>query len=145
MLVRRLAVESGEARMDHLNKKAMMRVLKDWKIYCAILMYAGAVCTGYATAYFNPTIIRQMGYTAEASQVRVIPIFMAAAVTALCIAYLTDRTQHRYGYAMSGVVVGTIGYAIFLNQEKVSIGVRYLACFLVTIGGYMVQPVCWCK
>ena len=145
MLMSRLAVEDGEARMDRLDKKAAMRIIKDWKIYCAILMYAGAVCTGYATAYFNPTIIRQMGYTAEASQVRVIPIFMAAAVMALVIAYSTDKLQHRYAFAMSGVVVGTIGYAIFLNQTRVSIGVRYLACFLVTVGGYMVQPVCWCK
>jgi hypothetical protein len=43
-------------------------------------MYFGVVNTGYATSFFIPTILNEMGYTAIASQVRSIPIFCVAAV-----------------------------------------------------------------
>lgn len=48
ILVARLAQDHGEARMDHLNRRAAKRVFSDWKIYCGILMYLGVVNTGYS-------------------------------------------------------------------------------------------------
>lgn len=77
LLVARLAADVGEARMDRLDKQAVKRVFSDWKIYCGILMYFGVVNTGYATSFFTPTIIKQLGYTSAAAQVRSIPIFSA--------------------------------------------------------------------
>ena len=41
---------------------------------------------------------------------------------------------------MSGIVLGTIGYAVLLSQEHVTIGVRYMAIFFVASAGYIVQP-----
>lgn len=48
VLVAKLAQDNGEARMDHLDKRAAKRVFSDWKIYCAVFMYFGIVNTGYA-------------------------------------------------------------------------------------------------
>lgn len=48
LLVTKLAVNDGVARMDHLDKLAARRVFGDWKIYCGVLMYLGIVNTGYA-------------------------------------------------------------------------------------------------
>lgn len=48
MLVAKLARDNGEARMDHLDKRAAKRVFSDWKIYCGIMMYLGIVNTGYS-------------------------------------------------------------------------------------------------
>lgn len=55
MLVARLAQDHGEARMDHLNKRAARRVFSDWKIYCGILMYLGLVNTGYSGSVSKPS------------------------------------------------------------------------------------------
>ncbi|CCD49739.1 hypothetical protein BofuT4_P094470.1 [Botrytis cinerea T4] len=93
-------------------------------------MYMGVVNTGYATSFFLPTIIQEMGYTAIDSQ-------------CLVIAYLTDRLQHRFAFTIAGVVVGIIGYVILICQSYVSTGIKYMACFLITTGGYMTQPVTW--
>jgi hypothetical protein len=103
----------------------------------------GVVNTGYATSFFIPTIIQEMGYTAAMSQVRSIPIFIVAAVAALLVAWATDKMKHRYAFTIAGVVVGGIGYVILLNQGSVSVGVKYMACFFITTGGYMTQPVTW--
>ncbi|ESZ92068.1 MFS transporter [Sclerotinia borealis F-4128] len=144
ILIQRLKDDmGGDTRLNTLNKRSTKRILGDWKIYVAILMYMGVVTTGYATSFFIPTIIQEMGYTAISSHVRTIPIYCVAAVTSLIIAYLTDHLQHRFGFTIAGVVVGTIGYIILLCQSHVPTGAKYMACFFITTGGYMTQPVTW--
>lgn len=82
-----------------------------------------------------------MGYTAEQSQIRAIPIFVVAAVLSIIVAYATDYTKHRYAFIVAGCVVGIIGYAILLNLFAVSVDVRYMAAFFITMGGFMAQPI----
>ncbi|KAK4943530.1 hypothetical protein LTR28_008423 [Elasticomyces elasticus] len=75
LLIARLRVDGGAATMNRLDKAAAKRVFGDWKIYTGIVMYLGVVNTGYATSFFIPTIIKELGYTSTAAQVRSIPIF----------------------------------------------------------------------
>lgn len=95
----------------------------------------------FRVQFFIPTIITQLGYTAQEAQVRSIPIFIVAALLCIATAYLTDRMRHRYAFTMIGVMVATIGYIILLCQRSVSLGVQYFALFLVVSGGYITQPV----
>lgn len=141
MLLRKLSDDTGDARMDRLDKKSAKRIFLDWKIWCGTFMYMGALVTGYATSYFIPTIINQMGYTAAQSQIRAIPVFIVAAVVSLVVALSTDRLKHRYSFIIAGCVVGIIGYAILLNLTRVTVGVRFMAAFFITTGGFMAQPV----
>lgn len=104
-------------------------------------MYMGCVVTGYSVSFFTPTILHQLGWTAVHAQVMSIPIYAAAGCIGLVIALLTDRFQHRYGFAMLGVLVATSGYIILLRQHSVSVGVRYAALFLCATGAYIVQPI----
>lgn len=122
LLQKRLTRDTGEARMDTLNRKSAKRIFSDWKIYCATFMYMGVVNTGYATSFFIPTIIQEMGYTAAMSQVRSIPIFVVATVSALTVAWLTDKSKHRYSFTILGVAVGSSGYVILLCQNHVPVG-----------------------
>lgn len=82
-----------------------------------------------------------MGYTSAMSQILTIPIFACATIVAIGTAFATDKLRHRFSFVILGVVVGSTGYAIMLNMRSVSVGVRYLACFLITTGGYISQPI----
>jgi hypothetical protein len=141
LLVARLALDAGDARMNRLDKQAAKRVFGDWKIYCGIVMYMGVVNTGYATSFFTPTIIKQLGFTSAAAQVRSIPIFIVATCCSLLTAWATDRLRHRYSFTILGLCIASTGLIILLCQDHVSTGVRYMAIFLVTSGGYITQPV----
>ncbi|KEQ99842.1 hypothetical protein AUEXF2481DRAFT_45783 [Aureobasidium subglaciale EXF-2481] len=141
LLTSRLQVDSGEAVMNRLDKAATRRIFTDWKIYTGVVMYMGIVNTGYAGSFFVPTIIREMGYTSSAAQVRSIPIFVVAAITSIAAAWLTDRLRHRFAFCIFGLVVASIGYAMLLAQEGLSVGVKYFALFLVVPGGYITQPI----
>ena len=41
LLIKRLAIDAGGARMDTLNGRSARRIFTDWKIYCGVLMYMG--------------------------------------------------------------------------------------------------------
>jgi MFS family permease len=121
----------------------------------------GIVNTGYASSFCNtppipyqsnhitnpspppviPTIIKDLGYTSSTAQIRSIPIFIVATVTALIAAYLTDRLHHRYWFCISGLVIASIGYIILLAQHNLSAGVKYFALFLIVPGGFITQPI----
>lgn len=134
LLIARLAADAGEARMNRLDKRAAKRIFGDWKIYCGTVMYLGVVNTGYATSFFIPTIIKQLGYTSAEAQVRSIPIFIVATVCALTTAVITDRLKHRFSFCILGVCVAFIGYVMLLCQSSLSTGVQYFAIFLITSG-----------
>lgn len=121
--------------MSRLDRLALTRVFSDWKLYIGTLMYFGVVNTGYATSFFIPTIVLELapGTTSAEAQAKSIPIFVAAAAGSLLVAWATDRTRHRYGFCMAGVVVASVGYVILLCQGSVSARVRYMACFFVTV------------
>jgi len=81
-----------------------------------------------------------MGFSAQAAQVRTIPIYVTATILSLLVAVLTDRLRHRFGFCMLGIVLASVGYALLLNYHLV-VGVRYFALFLVVNGGFLSQPV----
>ncbi|KAH1327098.1 hypothetical protein KXX16_006424 [Aspergillus fumigatus] len=141
LLLRRLAQDQGEARMDRLDKKSLRRAFSDPKIYLGPLMYFGIVNTGYAVSFFTPTILNQLGWTAVRAQVMSIPIYCVATVIALSAAYTSDRLRHRYLFTLAGCLIATMGYVILLCQASVPVGARYFAVFAITGGGYLTQPI----
>jgi hypothetical protein len=141
MVLARLSVDMVDARMDRLDKSAAKRVFTDWKVYINIIMYISVVNSSYALSFFTPTIINEMGYKAEAAQVRSIPVFVVAAVASVATAAWSDRLRHRFGFIIGGILVATAGYAVMLNYDRVPVGAKYAALFLVVSGGFIAQPV----
>ncbi|KAL4894105.1 major facilitator superfamily domain-containing protein [Aspergillus ambiguus] len=141
LLVRRLANDRGNTRMDRLDKPAARRTFRDPKLYLGPLMYFGIVNTGYAVSFFTPTILHQLGYTAVRAQVMSIPVYIVATVLSLTAAFLSDRLRHRYLFTLAGCLVATTGYVILLCQASVPVGARYFAIFAITSGGYLTQPI----
>ena len=103
-------------------------------------MYIGIVNTGYGIAFFTPTILNQLGWTSVRAQILTIPVYISSVVATLIFAVLSDHLQHRYSFAMIGILIGTIGYSLLLAQSHICVEARYLAIFLVAIGGNITQP-----
>ncbi|CAG8069231.1 unnamed protein product [Penicillium nalgiovense] len=141
LLLRRLSEDRGEAQMNRFDKQAIKRTFSDVKIYLGAIMYFGIVNTGYATSFFTPTILRQLGWTSVRAQVMSIPIYIVATVIALATAFISDRLRHRFTFTLLGCVIATIGYVILICQESVPVAARYFALFAITGGGYMTQPI----
>ncbi|KAI1384363.1 MFS general substrate transporter [Hypoxylon trugodes] len=131
----------GHVRMDTLNTYAYRLILTDWKIWLGGFIYMGVGTTGYATTFFMPTILREFGWEARAAQVHTIPVYAVSAVGMVSVSYLSDRLKHRYGFIMLGCVIATIGYGILLCQGGLSSEAKYGAVFLVSLGGFVCNPI----
>lgn len=103
-------------------------------------MYFGVVTTGYATSFFTPTILKQLGWTSVRAQVMSIPIYVVATIIVLATAFASDRLRHRFAFNIAGYMIATIGYILLLSQRSVLVGARYFALYEITGGGFMTQP-----
>lgn len=104
-------------------------------------MYLGIVTSTYATSFFIPTILRQLGWTSLRAQVMSIPIYVAAMGVTLTTAIMTDKLRHRFSFIIAGCVTCSIGYAVLLSMLSVPVGARYFALYLVTCGCWLAQPI----
>ncbi|KAK9858300.1 hypothetical protein MYU51_019297 [Penicillium brevicompactum] len=141
LLIQRLSEDRGEAQMNRFDKPAIKRTFTDIKLYLGPIMYFGIVNTGYATSFFTPTILKQLGWTSVRAQVMSIPIYLVATVIALTTAFASDRLRHRFAFTITGCIIATIGYVLLLCQSSVPVGARYFALYAITGGGYMTQPI----
>ncbi|KAK2865134.1 hypothetical protein FQN49_003882 [Arthroderma sp. PD_2] len=142
MLLNRLALDNNGAQMDRLDRPALKRCLFDIKIYLGMAMYFGAVTSGYATAFFTPTILHQFGWPSLKAQVMSIPIFVVSTVITLGVAWISDAIRHRFAFTIIGCVIATVGYVLLICQQHVPVGARYFAVFAITIGTFITQPIC---
>lgn len=147
ILQSRMAIDnaSDEARMDRLDKAAWARILKDWKIWIASIMYFALSVPGYSTLFFIPYILNQFGWVAEEAQLRTIPVYVVCTATMFIAAYLSDRAKHRYTFFMIGTAFNAMAYIILLCQgppapQGLSRDVRYMAVFFALIGQYISTP-----
>jgi len=101
--------------------------------------------TVYSVAIFAPTIINQFspGQSPRHVQALVIPIFVAAMVGCLTTAYASDKLKHRSSFAIFGYVLIIIGASLLINQNTLSIHVKYGALYFMAVGSYISLPMLW--
>ncbi|KAJ9299963.1 hypothetical protein DTO217A2_8069 [Paecilomyces variotii] len=143
----KLEADSGNsAHHIQIGFKDVVKVFKDYKVIIGGLMYFGLIVPAYGYAYFAPTIIKTYGYGNITTQLYSIPPWAAAFGFSMVIAYLSDRTRHRFIFALFPILVAIAGFAILMNVHgKEHRSVEYGALFLVTSGSYSAMPVivCW--
>ncbi|RAH47915.1 MFS general substrate transporter [Aspergillus brunneoviolaceus CBS 621.78] len=143
----KLAQDAGKSAVDvKTGWRDILAVFKDYKIFIGGWMYFGQVVTAYGYAYFAPTIIKTFGYGAIKTQFYSIPPWAAAFGFSMCIAYLSDRFQHRFLFTLLPMLVAMAGFGILINIHSTSQHhIQYGALFLVTSGCYSAMPVlvCW--
>lgn len=84
----------------------------------------------------QPTIIKNLGYTAAIAQLLTIPPYAFAFITTLATAIISERVGRRAPFIMGSALLGIIGYAILLgNTDPVSKpGVSYLGTIFAAGG-----------
>ena len=94
------------------------------------------------TKFTLPTITKAMGFSDTNAQLTSAPPYVAAAISAICFARLSDRFYWRMPFVAIPMVIVTVAYAIIislkgaLDEKK---GVAYFAVVLAVIGIYPIQ------
>ncbi|KAH0352719.1 MFS general substrate transporter, partial [Aureobasidium melanogenum] len=144
-VVNRLRSEQGASAADRKTSvKDVANVFKDYKIFLGGFMYFGLIVPAYSYAYFSPSIINGYGYGKIETQLHSVPPWAAAFGFAMILAYLSDKTRHRFAYAVFAVCIAIAGFAILISVHH-NRPLQYAALFLVAMGCYSAMPiiVCW--
>ncbi|KAF2021638.1 MFS general substrate transporter [Aaosphaeria arxii CBS 175.79] len=121
---------------QELHKEDVIAGAKDWKTWAwSIAQYCSHTVL-YSFSVFLPTIIAEMNgaWSTATVQALTVPVYALGAMTYLTCAFISDATQHRGIFCLSGALVMMVGY-IFLIVHK-SIALSFAGTFLVAMG-------CW--
>lgn len=111
------------------------------KMELTSLVFWGIVTPLYGIAFFLPTIIRDLGYTAADAQLLTVPIYVTAAGVGIIVAWLSDRQGTRTPFMLGTMIVGGLGYVIVLASAGRGVpGVVYFGVFVVGVGMYPAFP-----
>ncbi|KAF5349217.1 hypothetical protein D9756_009501 [Leucocoprinus leucothites] len=105
-------------------------------LLAVVLFCDGTVLFGLA--YFAPSIVQGLGYTASRAQLMTVPPFAVAFVTATISAWISDRYRCRGLILILSSLMCVIGFAMFLGSTKHN--VQYGSLFFSIPGTYIVAP-----
>ncbi|KAL2009628.1 hypothetical protein VTN00DRAFT_5435 [Thermoascus crustaceus] len=138
LLMARIEEDGGSVRNDNISFRRVLPMIADWKIWNCVIAYMAAEETASSLVAFQPTILRDLGWTATSAQVHTIPVYATALVFTLACAWMSDYLQHRYSFTLFGAVLIVIGWSIELAQVSAP-GVRYMGMFFVTSGSFIMM------
>lgn len=141
----RLAADQGHSGVDRAIKASdIAHFFTDFKQWVGGFMYFAILIPGYGYAYFAPTIIKQLGYSALRTQLFSVPPWAAAFAWTLILAYLSDKTAHRSTYVVVSTCLSIVATATLLGVHK-NTNVEYGMLFLFVMGCYGAIPImaCW--
>ncbi|KAK2008883.1 major facilitator superfamily transporter [Colletotrichum eremochloae] len=87
---------------------------------------------------FMPTILADLGWTATQAQLYSVPPYVIAALTAILIAWYSDKTRQRGIFLAAFSVLAVVGFAILRFETQANI--RYMAVYFVTAGAFPGGP-----
>lgn len=144
-VIGRLRVDQGNSAVERkITLSDVGRVFKDYKVIVAGFMYFGLIVPAYGYAYFAPSIISSYGYSPIETQLHSVPPWVAAFGFSMLFAVASDRTGHRFGFAVFAILVAITGFSILLAVHN-NTNLQYAGLFLIAMGAYTAMPiiVCW--
>ncbi|KAE9994584.1 hypothetical protein EG327_008097 [Venturia inaequalis] len=81
-LLDRLSTERGD-EAESFKGQPWLSFLLDWQTWLNIVIYFGADMSAAAISQFSPTILKQMGFTSNAANLRNIPVWLVGALVAI--------------------------------------------------------------
>jgi sugar phosphate permease len=144
-LKQKLEIYQGNSGFEvKQNWNDIASVFKDPMLYITALCYFALVIPAYSYAFFAPTIIKDLGYTAMEAQRHSIYPWLATMGFSLIIATTSDYLRIRLPFALFAAAVAVAGLSIIFGAYT-NANARYAGCFLTAMGLYSCMPVliCW--
>ncbi|KEP54687.1 high-affinity nicotinic acid transporter [Rhizoctonia solani 123E] len=118
--------------------------VKDWKTYAYMLIFIACTTPTYSLALFLPTIISNMGYTAERSQLLSVPPYVLACILTVTAGITADRLKTRGRFMVGCFLLAIVGFAMLIASTTPA--VQYTAVFVASAGAFPNVAMCmsWC-
>lgn len=123
---------------ETFQMKYLWIAVSDYKTWISMGIYSGILMPLYAFSLFLPSIINQLGYSPNASQLLSVPPYVAATFLTIFIGWYGDRTRQRGFCNIFISFLGIVGFVMLLASSKPR--VKYAGTFLGALGIYPCAP-----
>jgi sugar phosphate permease len=123
---------------DEYHIKYLFAALKDWKIYVHMLITIGIYTPLYSISLFLPTIIKNMGYTNNKSQLMSVPPYVVGCIATISAGYAADKYKKRGPFMMLHCVIAIVGFVLLISTKNPH--VQYAGTFFAVSGIYPNVP-----
>jgi hypothetical protein len=130
----------SEHRHESFKWSEVSRGIFNISTWLSASAYFGILAGLYSFGLFLPTIIVELGYTANEAQLwSVIPYAVASVVTVI-VSIVSDRLKLRGVVMLFVLIPAIIGYAVIANISVAHPKVKYGMTFLMATGMYASVP-----
>ncbi|KAK3987285.1 putative transporter [Cladorrhinum sp. PSN332] len=114
------------------NSAQFFAALRDPKTWFYTVLNACASISQGVWSNFLPVLLRQIGYTANETQLMSIPVYAVAGVCAIAVGILSDRRGNRGWFAMGAFALTAAGWLILMFSKNRQLS--YAGTYLVGAG-----------
>lgn len=136
-LLARLEADKGVER-KMLAEVSWIKVCLNYKTWLTTLLFFCSDMSAGSLSSFNPTILRELGWTSRRAQVMTIPVWVLGIVGALTTTLTSGRLNKRWPFILVAIILSVIGWTLHLTYQAP--GVRYFAQFLISLGTFVQMP-----
>ncbi|PMD64284.1 MFS general substrate transporter [Hyaloscypha bicolor E] len=133
---RRMAEDGGLS--DDFHLKYVIQAFRDWKIWANMFITIGLFTPLYSISLFLPTIINELGYTANATQLMTVPVYVVACFCTICGSLASDKAGQRGPFLMGFAMLAITGFLMLITSGKPHI--QYAGTFLAASGIFSTVP-----
>ncbi|KAL3452241.1 major facilitator superfamily domain-containing protein [Aspergillus insuetus] len=122
--------------------KDLRMVLTNWRVYMQAWFLFVQSALSYGTKFTLPTITQSMGFSTTNAQLTSAPPYVAAALSAIIFARLSDHFFWRMPFVIIPMLIVIVAYSIIISLKgelEANMGVAYFAVVLAVIGIYPIQ------
>lgn len=116
---------------------ALRQVFSDPHMVLQVLVFWGVTCPLYSISLCLPTIVVEMGYTTTTANFLTVPIYLAACVLSLLVAFCSDRAGVRAPFLAGSFATMAIGFLIAALAPPRA---AYAGMFIAACGVYPAFP-----
>ncbi|RDW89815.1 uncharacterized protein DSM5745_01590 [Aspergillus mulundensis] len=135
--------QGGRADDDRKFKwRDLTMVLTNWRVYMQAWFLFAQSALSYGIKFTLPTITESMGFSRTNAQLTSAPPYVAAAISAVCFARLSDHFYWRMPFVVIPMVIIIVAYSVIISlhgELAANKGVAYFSVVLAVIGIYPIQ------
>jgi MFS family permease len=135
-----LPLSAGPPEPERFKWSEVIRGLKSPQLWLSGTAYFAILAALYSFGLFLPTIVVQLGYTANKAQLMSVPPYAVAAVVTVLVAYASDRLKLRGVVMLFSLPVAIVGYAAISRLSDSNPNAKYGMVFLMATGLYASVP-----
>ncbi|KAF8519874.1 major facilitator superfamily domain-containing protein [Hysterangium stoloniferum] len=124
--------------VDRFSWKEVREAFKLPQVWMLAVIFFFDGCVLYGLAYFTPSIVQGLGFTASRAQLMSVPPFAVAFFLAMIGAYVADRYHCRGFISIFSFILCVIGFSMFLGSKNHH--VQYGSLFFSIPGTYTAAP-----